>query len=195
MRLVLLASVLFALAAGSARAGEVSMVVRDVPPHGGAPARSLAGVTRFNMVGLHWQGSGAPWFRTRSASGRWSAWQEADDDWGRSGVWRKSLGVWTGAADRIEFRTRGRVRRLREYLLWSPPVDVPARRLSVAGSPTIIPRSGWQADESIRRAAPVYAPTLQLAVVHHTVTTNDYSCAQSAAIVRGIEVYHVKGNG
>jgi flagellar hook assembly protein FlgD len=195
VRLVLLASLLFALAAGSARAGEVSMVVRDVPLHGGAPARSLAGVTRFNMVGLHWQGSGAPWFRTRSASGRWSAWQEADDDWGRSGVWRKSLGVWTAAADRIEFRTRGRVTRLREYLLWSPPVDVPARRLSVAGSPAIIPRSGWQADESIRRAPPVYAPSLQFALVHHTVTPNDYSCLQSASIVRGIEVYHVKGNG
>src|SRR5205814_3514016 len=37
--------------------------------------------------------------------------------------------------------------------------------------------------------------TLQLAVVHHTVNVNNYTAAQSAAIVRGIEVYHVKGNG
>src|SRR5436189_120669 len=33
------------------------------------------------------------------------------------------------------------------------------------------------------------------ALVHHTAGSNSYSRAQSAAIVRGIEVYHVKGNG
>src|SRR5436309_1872382 len=48
---------------------------------------------------------------------------------------------------------------------------------------------------TFRRAPPTYASTLQLAVVHHTVTTNDYSCADSASIVRGIETYHVKANG
>ena len=31
--------------------------------------------------------------------------------------------------------------------------------------------------------------------MHHTASTNAYSCARSASIVRGIEVYHVKGNG
>jgi hypothetical protein len=31
--------------------------------------------------------------------------------------------------------------------------------------------------------------------VHHTAGSNDYTPAQAAAIVRGIEVYHVKGNG
>src|SRR5205823_3853918 len=61
--------------------------------------------------------------------------------------------------------------------------------------PAIIPRSGWQADEEIRRAAPSYAPTLRLSVVHHTVNANNYTCAQAASIVRGIEVYHVKSNG
>ena len=69
------------------------------------------------------------------------------------------------------------------------------RKLSIAGSPAIIPRSGWQADETIRRAPPQYAGTLSFALVHHTVNTNDYSPEQSAAIVRGIEIYHVKGNG
>ena len=37
--------------------------------------------------------------------------------------------------------------------------------------------------------------TLKLAVVHHTAGTNAYTPAQAASIVRGIEVYHVKGNG
>src|SRR5439155_5557493 len=63
------------------------------------------------------------------------------------------------------------------------------------GCPSTVPRSGWQADETIRRAAPQYAPTLSFALVHHTVNTNNYTPEQSAAMVRGIEVYHVKGNG
>jgi hypothetical protein len=169
------------------------MVVRDVVP---PPARSLASATpRFNLVGVHWQGPGMPWFRTRSLSGRWSAWRPADDDRGAEPGWRQSDGVWTGAAEAVQLRMRGRVTRAREYLLWSPPVALPQRHVQLAGSPVIISRAGWQADESIRRGAPRYAPSLKLAVVHHTATTNAYSCADSASIVRGIEVYHVKGNG
>ena len=192
-RALRLAIAFLLLTSGAARAADVTMVVRDMQLHA---QRALAGSTpRFNLIGLHWQGPGTPWYRTRSVSGGWSEWKPGDDDWGRSGSWRKGNPDWTGAANAIQIRIAGRVTRLREYLLWSPPVRVAPRRLMIAGAPAIIPRSGWQADESIRRAAPAYAPTLQLAVVHHTVTTNDYSCAQSAAIVRGIEVYHVKGNG
>src|SRR4029077_1663338 len=42
---------------------------------------------------------------------------------------------------------------------------------------------------------PSYAPSVQFALVHHTAGTNSYTASQSAAIVRGIELYHVKGNG
>jgi uncharacterized protein with LGFP repeats len=69
------------------------------------------------------------------------------------------------------------------------------RRLSVAGSPPIIPRAGWGANEAIRRHPPHYAPAVTFAVVHHTDGSNNYTPAQSAAIVRGIEIYHVEGNG
>ena len=31
--------------------------------------------------------------------------------------------------------------------------------------------------------------------MHHTAGSNSYTASQSAAIVRGIEIYHVKGNG
>ena len=58
-----------------------------------------------------------------------------------------------------------------------------------------MPRSGWHANEEIVRAAPRFAPAVRLAVVHHTAGTNSYTRAQAAAIVRGIEVYHVQGNG
>jgi hypothetical protein len=197
VRALRLAGLLLALTAGPALAGgppPVTMVVRDVGAR--SDARTLAAAApRFNMVGVHWQGSGTPWYRVRRGSGAWGAWRPADDDWGRAGEWRMSLGDWVGSADAIQFRRDGDVRRLREYLLWSPPIALPTRHLSIAGSPQIIPRSAWHADESIRRAPPVYAPQLELALVHHTVNANTYTCSQSASIVRGIEVYHVKGNG
>ncbi len=55
--------------------------------------------------------------------------------------------------------------------------------------------SRWGADESIRRAKPKIEPAIHFAVVHHTAGSNNYTAAQSAAIVRGIELYHVQGNG
>jgi N-acetylmuramoyl-L-alanine amidase len=179
---------------GVAHAAEpVRMVVRDVLPQ---PSRTLASATpRFNLVGVHWQGTGMPWFRTRSVAGGWSRWQPADDDEGGERGWRKSAGTWTGDAEAIQWRLQGHVTRVREYLLWSPPLPGPERRLQLAGSPAIIARAGWHADESIVRKKPKIAPELKLAVVHHTATTNAYSCARSASIVRGIEVFHVKGNG
>jgi hypothetical protein len=45
------------------------------------------------------------------------------------------------------------------------------------------------------RAKPSIAAADRLAIVHHTAGTNSYTAAQAAAIVRGIEIYHVKGNG
>jgi hypothetical protein len=89
----------------------------------------------------------------------------------------------------------GRIDRLRAYFVRSPEERIPLRRFSVAGSPPLLTRLAWGANESIRRAAPQYAPSVQFAVVHHTAGANSYSRSQSAAIVRGIEIYHVKGNG
>lgn len=61
--------------------------------------------------------------------------------------------------------------------------------------PTIIPRSGWGADESLRYDGgeliwPLeYRDVLKI-VVHHTVTANDDSPAEAAAWVRTIYYYH-----
>ncbi|MGH7357485.1 MAG: FlgD immunoglobulin-like domain containing protein, partial [Candidatus Rokuibacteriota bacterium] len=63
------------------------------------------------------------------------------------------------------------------------------------GRPPIVRRSAWKADESIVRGAPSIADRLRFAVVHHTAGSNSYSAAQSAAIVRGIQRYHVLSNG
>jgi hypothetical protein len=193
MKLVL-AVVVAALAAPvSALAAGPTMSVRDVPLHA---ARAPAGaVHRFNMVGLHWRGSGSVSFRTRSVSGGWSVWQKADDDRDVEHSWHLGNLVWTGAANAIHFRVGGSVSRLRAYYVWSPTEPGSLRRTQSAGEPPIILRLSWGADESIRRAPPRYADAVHFAIVHHTAGSNNYTPAQSAAIVRGIQIYHVKGNG
>jgi flagellar hook assembly protein FlgD len=164
----------------------------------------------FDLVGLHWKGPGKVWFRTLSAGGEWSAWHaaavEAEDapDLGsaererRSG-WKLGSPYWTGGSSSIQYRFQGRVARLRAYFIWSDPrakaALLPGRAAARAVQPAIIRRSEWGADESIVRAKPSYASAVHFAVVHHTAGTNSYSASESAAIVRGIERYHVLANG
>ena len=66
---------------------------------------------------------------------------------------------------------------------------------AAAGSPRLVARSGWLADETIVRGKPSYADALRMAHVHHTAGTNSYSRLQAPAVVRAIQLYHVKGNG
>jgi flagellar hook assembly protein FlgD len=181
--------------AGPARAGDATIAARDLPVGRTRAPAAAQPPTRFDLIGFHWQGPGDVVFRTQSVSGRWSGWTAADTDDNRAGRWHLGNPVWTGASDRVEYRIVGSVLRLRAYYVWSPVEAIPLRRVSIAGSPGIIPRLGWQADESVKRGPPVYAPVLRFAVIHHTAGTNDYQPDQSAAIVRGIELYHVKGNG
>ena len=190
---LLLAMIAVLAAPASAFAAGPTLTIREVPLH---VTRSLqAAPPRFNMVALHWQGSGSVSFTTRSASGRWMPWRVEDDDNNRSHSWRLGNIVWVGASSAIHFRTTGPVTRLRAYYVWSPPERLLPRRLLIANAPPIIPRFSWGGNESIRRAPPKYASAIHFAVVHHTAGTNNYTAAQSAAIVRGIEIYHVQGNG
>jgi flagellar hook assembly protein FlgD len=204
-----LAVALFPTAAGAG----VKLVTRDEPlsspargdasaPHG---FRARLAPLRFNMVGLHWKGSGTVWFRTALERGEWSEWRLAgpepddapdpgSDEAKRQRGWNLGNPYWTGAARYIDYRTGGRVTKLRAHFLES---DV-AAGLPTAGraaAPSIIRRSQWGADESIVRAPPWYADRVRLAIVHHTAGTNSYSASQSAAIVRGIQRYHVLSNG
>jgi hypothetical protein len=202
---LILAAFAFFLAAPATAFAEATLTMREVPLHG---ERSLAAgaPARFDLVGLHWHGSGRVVFRTRSIGGRWSGWHRAapeGEDLPNAGSsetvrergWRLGNPFWTGPSDRIAYRLHGRVDRLRAYFVQSPEERIPLRRFSVAGSPPLLTRLAWGANESIRRATPQYAPSVQFAVVHHTAGLNSYSRSQSAAIVRGIEIYHVKGNG
>jgi len=193
MKLGLAIAVAALAAPVSAHAAGPTLTMRDVPLHA---TRSPAGaVPHFNMVGLHWRGPGSVSFRTRGAVGGWSLWRAADDDRHVEHSWHLGNLDWTGAANAIRFRVSGNVTQLRAYYVWSPPEPGVLRRTQIAGEPPIILRLSWGADESIRRAGPRYADAVHFAIVHHTAGSNNYTRAQSAAIVRGIQIYHVKGNG
>ncbi|RZU48441.1 uncharacterized protein with LGFP repeats [Krasilnikovia cinnamomea] len=67
-----------------------------------------------------------------------------------------------------------------------------ARATLPGGLPPYVSRAGWQADEGLVKNAPDYAGNVGVLFVHHTAGTNDYQCADSPSIVRGILAYHVQ---
>jgi N-acetylmuramoyl-L-alanine amidase/FlgD Ig-like domain len=187
-----------------ASAGLSTITYRDVPIHADRSLASTPG--RFDLVGVRWHGSGSVQFSVRSTSGTWGPWLDAaaeEEDQPDAGSreaaptrgWRVGNPTWVGAANGIRYHTTGSVRDLRASFVRSPELRIPLRAVSSAGAPPIVSRSAWGADESIRKAAPQYAPAIRFASVHHTAGPNSYSPAQAAAILRAIEVYHVKSNG
>jgi N-acetylmuramoyl-L-alanine amidase len=205
MRVLAAAATLVALAFPAAAWGGATLVTRELPVGGQRTLAATAAPERFNLVGLHWKGSGTVQFRVLRRSG-WSPWEEAEadtldlpdrgtDEWRRMRGWRIGNPVWTGASDRLEVRVRGRVTRLRAHYVLSPEEVSLERSLQMAGSPRIITRRVWGANEAIRRDSPTIAKKLTTSIVHHTAGAEPASPAQSAAIVRGIYLYHVRGNG
>lgn len=196
-----LAACLIALAApAAASAADVSMTVRDVPL-GSRSLQAAATPGPFDMLAVHWRGSGTVSFRTQSAHGVWTSWQDADADTGPDPDsteahpgWHDGSLAWVGGSVRAAFRTQGNVTGLKAYYVSSKPGRTPHRGLAIAGSPAIVARTEWAADTKIVTVKPVISPTLQLAIIHHTASTNAYTPAQAAAIVRGIQLYHVQGN-
>ena len=204
-----LAAFAITLALPAVAHGADRFVVRDEPISSTSGLRRQAPLD-FNLVGLHWKGTGSVSFRTLSRAGRWSSWREAaaeaedlPDVGSAEGAarrgWRLGSPYWTGPATSIQYRFEGRVARLRAYFVWSDPqaeqARLPTRAAVRAAQPAIVRRAEWGADESIVRSRPYYASAVRFAVVHHTAGTNSYSASESAAIVRGIERYHVLANG
>ncbi|MYV42957.1 N-acetylmuramoyl-L-alanine amidase [Streptomyces sp. SID1328] len=78
----------------------------------------------------------------------------------------------------------------------SPSLSVPAAPRSTVPRPPITPRSGWKADESISPEAPTYIDgKIKAVVVHHTASTNDYTCAEAPSIINAVYTYDVTGLG
>ncbi len=220
-RPLMLVAALAVIAPGTAAGQDVRVIARDVPLVAARASATRSAPLPFTLVGIHWQGSGQVWFRTANEPGRFGSWRPAqpeDEDMPdvssdeldeRSG-WRIGNPWWTGEARWIQYRVTGSVTRLRTYFVDSPVTTADRARAAstrtaaamsatlAAGpvpQPPIVRRSGWNADETIVRGAPSIAERLRFSVVHHTAGSNSYSAAESAAIVRGIQRYHVLGNG
>ena len=207
MKLLRAALVLFFFAPGVAVASP-SLVARDLPARSGLVAQAP---TAFDLVGLHWKGSGAVRFRTQRPDGTWSRWRlsapESDDlpdrntpEGRRSRGWHLGNPFWVGRSERIQYRLGLGVRRLRAFFVRSPLLRGTPQHVQsfTANAPPIITRTQWGANEQIRRnklKGPKIADNVHFAIVHHTAGTNNYSRSQSASIVRAIESYHVLGNG
>jgi flagellar hook assembly protein FlgD len=220
IRPLIVVAVLAVFAPGTANAQDVRIVARDVPLAAARASVARTAPLDFNLVGIHWQGSGRVWFRTAARPGEFGPWHPAQPEeedapdpgsgeLAQSAGWHVGNPWWTDDAAWIEYRVSGSVTGLRTYFVDSPVTA--ADRASAASiravtatateeegpvpPPPIVRRAGWNADESIVRGAPSYAARLRFSTVHHTAGSNSYSRSESAAIVRGIQRYHVLSNG
>ena len=207
--IAVLASLAVAGARLGAAAGLASITFRDgaLGASGSADARELAGPVRSRRAplarhrhravqrSLDERARGAPWLDAAAeeddqpdaglAEGR--ARPQAGGSATRPGSGRR-----TGSAT----ASAGAVRDLRAVVRPQPRAEDPAahgRRRRLAAD-RAAQRVGRRRVDPPRRARPT-RPPIRFASVHHTAGPNDYSPAQAAAIMRGIELYHVKSNG
>jgi hypothetical protein len=180
-------------------------------PAPGAPSPVLRAPRRFDLVGVRDAPAGLQ-VRTRRRGGSWSPWTplhahgDHAPDVVRGGEdGRPSDPVWAGGADELQLRAGrpvGGPLRMHFVAVGDAAVATPpallARAAQVPGGrgapPAIIPRSAWGGDRITPREAPSFGE-VQVAFVHHTVTTTSYSPSQSAGIVLGIAKYHRDTNG
>ncbi|MET7516151.1 N-acetylmuramoyl-L-alanine amidase [Streptomyces sp. NPDC005480] len=190
-------------------------------PDGTDPGRGVLtarSTEPFSMLGVTWSdpdatlGDGTAEIRTRSAeTGRWSAWRtleldvhapESGPDRTKAGVRGGTQPLWVGTSDGVQARVTGtklpaglRVDLVDPDAGARVSAESTEKTASAAGQPDITSRAGWGADESIVADPPTYTTDTKAVFVHHTAGTNDYTCAESASIIRGILTYHVKSNG
>ena len=174
----------------------------------------------FTTVGVTWRhdpavGTVEAQVRWRS-SGSWSAWRSlAGDSDDAPDAGSRDAGpalrdgtapLWVGRADGVQVRVTSAgigPRDMRVELVdpGSSAADTsvgtaPRDSASALESqPSILTRADWGADESLRRGNPSYTSTVKVGFVHHTDTANDYSEAQTPAMIRSIYAYHVLSNG
>ncbi|MSW96712.1 MAG: hypothetical protein F2796_07950, partial [Actinobacteria bacterium] len=142
--------------------------------------------------------------RTRRRGGAWSAWHRLHSGHGHGpdhgGAPRSGEPLWTGPADELELRASRRPLRAVGIAL----VDVPAtaraalaaraRTAQIEGAPAMVPRTAWAGDAAKPREDPSYGE-VQIAVVHHTESSNAYGPEDSAAAVLAVAQFHIFTRG
>jgi len=184
-------------AAAAGHSGLFELEVREgaVAAGGWRVTAPLRAPRRFDLVGLGWErGAVEAQVRARRAGGSWTGWlalPALGDHGPDAGEGRARLGTepaWTGAADLVQLRLRGRAEGLRARFVRTAPSAGVARalrgvRAQAAQLPPVIPRAAWGGHLVPPREPPSFG-TVQLAFVHHTgPPARDYGPADSAAMV------------
>jgi hypothetical protein len=164
---------------------------------------------RFDLVGMRWAGGGRPdiSLRARKRGERWSKWtrvpadpDDAPDKGAAEGSPRGfSAPVWTGDADFVQYHLSRHVPRLRLHFVSIPRSTRQAMASRKAAGepgalPAIQPRAAWGDKDCVPRSAPAYGD-VQAALIHHTVSANDYTAAEVPSIILSICRYHRNSNG
>ncbi|HEY8372975.1 MAG TPA: N-acetylmuramoyl-L-alanine amidase [Pseudonocardiaceae bacterium] len=146
--------------------------------------------------------------------GAWGAWLVLEPETGGpdgvDSTWATEP-VWTGPARQVQVRAFQDGRAVTDELslvLVDPGVGENDARIGETAAqgdtaqgdtvqdgttvrqPRVVSRAQWGADEETTTWEPTYASPVLAITVHHTAGGNDYSCADSAKIVRGIHHYH-----
>ncbi len=193
------------LATGAGAARGFSRAANDGP-------RTTA---RFSLIGATWADASATpaaavQVRTRSmATGAWTPWQTLEAD-GPSPAAPGSKDaiqargstdpLWVDPSDGVQARIAGGTapppRGMRLDLIdpGTPAATMKPAAVTVPERPIpkVVTRAGWGANEKLVKNAPEYTTDVSVLFVHHTAGTNNYSCSDSAAIIRSIQAYHVK---
>ncbi len=170
---------------------------------------------RFDLMGLAWhKGTLQAQVRTRRTDGRWSPWVGLAAAGGHGPDGTKPLRgtdpAFTGPADYFQVRVHGNAEGVRARFVRAQPTARAATRLARRGArsarlrapgratqagvpPQIIFRDEWGAAVVPPRTAPSYG-RIDMAFIHHTATSNNYTPEQSAGIVLGIARYHRDSN-
>lgn len=155
----------------------------------------------FVLAGVSWttgEPPGAIELRARRGGEPWSAWTPSPVHAGHGPDGRERRAtdpVWTGPANELQVRVRGRSSGLRAAAVAARPPAPRARAAQAApGPPGVTPRTSWGGDTVTPRDAPELGD-VQVAFVHHTVNANDYGPEESAAMVLAIARYHRDVNG
>ena len=171
---------------------------------------------RFDLVGFKWDDerdlemeirvrhTGEPW-------GRWVSVGTADSAPGGTDP------VWAGGADEYQLRLSRRPQALRAHFVNATGTRTPADRArtqvrrsvdaalaavagepaaaaDMTGAPGIVAREEWEGGQCQPRDEPEQG-TVDMGVVHHTVSANHYGPDDTAAMVLAICRYHRNANG
>ena len=199
MKKLLLAAALAALVVPAARPGGRRRDARARRTARRARARGGAAAGAFNMLGAALAGAGVGRYRTRTparhAGAPWRGRGRRPD--AARAPWHDGNLDWTGAATAVQFRVAGAghaAARLRALVARHDSAPARAARAGGLAGDRLAHRLGGRREDRAREAALSRRRSSSRSCTTPPARTATRA-AQAAAIVRGIEVYHVQGNG